>query len=83
MVWYIISLFFGGLIIGAIARLIVPGRQNMGCFATSLCGIGGAIIGGFVGRLVWGDSYVPGFLISLAGAVLLVWLLYGTRRRTY
>ncbi len=79
MIW-LLGLLFGGLVIGAIARLIVPGRQNMGCIATSLCGIGGSLIGGLIGRVLFGPSYVPGFIMSVVGASLLVWALYGSRR---
>lgn len=68
-----------GLIVGALARLIMPGRDQMGCLATALLGIAGSIVGGLIGRAIWrpaGDEgYVrPGFLISLVGAILLLFL---------
>ncbi len=68
-----------GLIVGALARLIMPGRDQMGCLATALLGIAGSIVGGLIGRAIWpsrGDEgYVrPGFLISLVGAFLLLFL---------
>jgi uncharacterized membrane protein YeaQ/YmgE (transglycosylase-associated protein family) len=80
MILYIIGLFFGGLIIGAIGRLLVPGRQPMGCLATSLCGIGGSLVGGLIGRAIWGHNYAPGIVMAVLGAVLVIWVLYGTAR---
>ena len=73
-----------GLIVGGIARLLTPGRDPMGCFATALLGIGGSFVGGLIGRALWahGDSYYqPGFLISIVGAVLLL-LLWRVIRRS-
>lgn len=77
---YLIGLFFGGLVLGGVGRLLVPGRQRMGCIATSLCGIGGALLGGLIGRAIWGHNYTPGILMALAGSVLLIWALFGTGR---
>jgi uncharacterized membrane protein YeaQ/YmgE (transglycosylase-associated protein family) len=69
-----------GLIVGLIARFLVPGRDPMGCLATSILGIVGSIVGGFVSRLIWpappGEGYVrPGFIISLIGAIVVL-LIY-------
>ena len=68
-----------GLIVGAVARLLMPGRDPMGCLMTALLGIAGAVVGGFVSRMFFGpaesEGYVrPGFLISLLGAILLLFL---------
>ena len=72
----IIGWIFFGLIVGAIAKLVMPGRDPGGFIVTMLLGIAGAVAGGFVGRaLGW---YEPndgaGFLMSLLGAVLLLWI---------
>lgn len=80
VILYIIGLLIGGLFLGAIARLLVPGRQQMGCLATSLCGIGGALVGGLIGRLIWGHNYTPGIIMAVLGSMLVIWLLYGTGR---
>ena len=66
-----------GLLIGLLARFLVPGKDPMGCLATSLLGIAGSILGGFVSRFLFGPTpghaYIrPGFLVSLLGAILLV-----------
>jgi uncharacterized membrane protein YeaQ/YmgE (transglycosylase-associated protein family) len=73
-----------GLIVGAIARFLVPGRDPMGCLATSLLGIGGSFVGGLIGRALWSTHregyYHPGFLISIVGAVILLLLWRMIRR---
>ncbi len=79
---FLVLLALSGLIIGAVARLIVPGRQSMGILATIGVGILGSFVGGLIGRLLFGPGYVPGFLISVAGAALLIWLLFRRRGRT-
>ncbi len=68
-----------GLIAGLIAKALMPGKDPGGCIITTLLGIVGAVIGGFIGR-TWlgygratdsmGDISKPGFLISLALAVV-------------
>jgi uncharacterized membrane protein YeaQ/YmgE (transglycosylase-associated protein family) len=75
-----------GLIVGGIARFLVPGRDPMGCVMTILLGIAGAILGGYISRFLFGTHVTtgyarPGFLVSLVGAILLV-LLYRAFRRT-
>ena len=73
----IIWMLIVGLIVGALARLILPGRDPMGWLATSLLGIAGSVVGGLIGRVIFGEGrgiLRPGFLLSLLGAVLLLWL---------
>ncbi len=70
---FIILLLVGGLIVGALARLAVPGPDPMSIGATIALGIGGSIIGGIVARILIG-SY-GGFLFAFLGAVLLL-ILY-------
>jgi uncharacterized membrane protein YeaQ/YmgE (transglycosylase-associated protein family) len=77
---FLIALFVGGLIVGALARLLVPGPQPMGILATAGIGIAGSVIGGLLGRLIFGPHYAPGLIISVLGAALLVWAFYGRRR---
>jgi uncharacterized membrane protein YeaQ/YmgE (transglycosylase-associated protein family) len=72
-----------GLIIGALGRLAVPGRQPLGCLGTMLAGIAGALLAGFVGRLLFGHAYAPGIIASVLGAALVVWLLTRGRAPTY
>jgi uncharacterized membrane protein YeaQ/YmgE (transglycosylase-associated protein family) len=77
---FILVLFIGGLIIGGLARRIVPGRQPFGILATAAIGVAGSIVGGLIGRLFFGPRYMPGIVISVLGAALLVWAFSRTRR---
>lgn len=64
-----------GLVVGVIAKLISPGREPGGFAITVLLGIGGALVGGFLSRLVGvaGTATSPGgFLMSILGAVVLL-----------
>ena len=76
-----------GLIVGVIAKLLMPGRDPGGFIVTMLLGIAGALVGGFVGRAAgwYGPNDPAGFLMSLFGAIALL-LLYrmivGRRSRT-
>jgi uncharacterized membrane protein YeaQ/YmgE (transglycosylase-associated protein family) len=89
VVGQIIGLIVVGLIIGALARLIRPGKQHMSILATLLLGVVGAIIGGVIGGLINDKTNifelnVLGFIIAVIAAVLLVGVaegLSGGRRR--
>lgn len=78
---FILVLAIFGLIVGGIARLLVPGPTPMGILGTIGAGIAGAFIGGLVGQLLWGPGYAPGWIMSILGAVLVVALVSGSRRR--
>jgi uncharacterized membrane protein YeaQ/YmgE (transglycosylase-associated protein family) len=68
-----------GLLIGALARLIIPGRQAMGWPMTALVGIGGALLGGIVADALDVGGLVQ-FLIAVAVAALLVMVVGGGLR---
>jgi uncharacterized membrane protein YeaQ/YmgE (transglycosylase-associated protein family) len=66
-----------GLVVGALARLLVPGHQQLGMPMTSILGIAGSFVGGFVGNLVSrppeGSSFHPaGFVMSVIGAIIVL-----------
>jgi uncharacterized membrane protein YeaQ/YmgE (transglycosylase-associated protein family) len=63
-----------GLVVGAIAKLLMPGRDPGGCLVTILIGIAGAFVAGFLGRAVgWYEPGQPaGFIASIIGAMLLL-----------
>jgi uncharacterized membrane protein YeaQ/YmgE (transglycosylase-associated protein family) len=65
-----------GVIVGAIAKLLMPGRDPGGFIVTMLLGIAGALTGGFIGRALgwYGPNDGAGFLMSLLGAILLLWI---------
>ena len=76
IIWYCLI----GLIAGAIARLLMPGRDPMGWIATIVLGIAGAFLGGFLGRMIFGagdaDGFEPSGLIgAVIGAMILLFLL--------
>jgi uncharacterized membrane protein YeaQ/YmgE (transglycosylase-associated protein family) len=66
-----------GLFIGAMARLIVPGRNRMSMTLTILVGLAGSFLGGIVGDLLLGDE--AGILLSILVAAVLVWLVNADR----
>lgn len=63
-----------GLVVGALAKLVMPGRDPGGIVVTMLLGIAGALLGGFLGRALgfYGANEAAGFLMSFAGAVVLL-----------
>lgn len=65
-----------GLIVGAVAKLLMPGRDPGGIIVTMALGIAGALIGGFIGRALhwYGPNDGAGFFMSLLGAIVLLWL---------
>ena len=65
-----------GLVIGALARLIIPGRQAIGWLATALIGIGGALLGGIIAHGLDVGGFIQ-FLIAVGVAALLVLLVSG------
>jgi len=89
MLGLIISLIVIGLIAGAIARLLVPGKQDLSIPMTIVIGIIGSFVGGFLGYLLFHKDGQDGFfqpsgiLGSIVGAVivLLIWIRVGGRSR--
>ena len=77
---YLITLAFWGLIIGAFARLALPGKDPMSIPMTMLVGIAGSLIGGVILYLITGGRYYGGgWLASLACATGLVYLIRRSR----
>jgi uncharacterized membrane protein YeaQ/YmgE (transglycosylase-associated protein family) len=75
MIWVLGWMLFG-LIVGVIAKLVMPGRDPGGIFVTMLIGIVGAVLGGFLGRAVgWYQPGEPaGFLVATLGAIVLLFI---------
>lgn len=70
-----------GLIAGAIAKAILPGRQGGGWIATLVLGVVGALLGGFIGGAVFGVGYngffsLQSWLIAIVGAIIVL-VIYG------
>jgi uncharacterized membrane protein YeaQ/YmgE (transglycosylase-associated protein family) len=87
MLGLIISLIVIGLIAGAVARLLIPGKQDISIPMTILIGIIGSFVGGFLGYLIFHKDSANGFfqpsgiIGSIIGAVivLLIWIRVGGR----
>jgi uncharacterized membrane protein YeaQ/YmgE (transglycosylase-associated protein family) len=79
----ILSWILFGLVIGIIAKLLMPGRDPGGFIVTILLGIAGALLGGFVGRTMgfYGSNEGAGWLMSIGGAILLLVLYRMFARR--
>jgi uncharacterized membrane protein YeaQ/YmgE (transglycosylase-associated protein family) len=76
---YIISLIVVGLIVGAFARLALPGRDPMSIPMTILVGIAGSLIGGLVMYVITGGRNAGGWLVSLVFATLIVYFIRRSR----
>lgn len=72
MLWAIII----GLIVGALAKLIMPGKDPGGIIITILIGIAGSLLASFLGRALgwYTEGEAAGFIASLLGAILLLWI---------
>ncbi|MFJ5699295.1 GlsB/YeaQ/YmgE family stress response membrane protein [Arthrobacter sp. NPDC093139] len=84
-----IGFIIAGLVIGALARLIKPGKQNLGLLATLLLGLAGSVIGGVIASLLGTGNIFElnflGFIVAVIAAVLLIGTaeaLAGRRRVT-
>ena len=74
--WEIITMAVVGLIVGLIARLLMPGRDSMGLIMTAVLGIAGSFVGTFLGRNLFGKGpyYQARWLMSILGALVLLFL---------
>ncbi len=89
MLGLIISLLLVGLIAGAIARLVVPGKQDLSIPGTIVLGVIGSFVGGFLGYLLFHSDAQDGFfqpsgiIGSIIGSivVLLLWIKFGGRAK--
>jgi uncharacterized membrane protein YeaQ/YmgE (transglycosylase-associated protein family) len=76
---------FMGLVVGLVARAVMPGRQHMGLILTMLLGMAGAWLGGLIGRMtgMYEEGKPAGFVMAVAGALaVLVVYIVATRSST-
>ena len=87
----LLSWIITGLVVGLIARAIIPGRQSLGLLLTIGLGVVGAFVGGLISSMIWDtwandpnvDRMWPGWLMSIAGAALVLGLyVAATNRRS-
>jgi uncharacterized membrane protein YeaQ/YmgE (transglycosylase-associated protein family) len=88
MILQILGALVIGLLVGGLARLIVPGRERGGCLTTILIGIGGSFVAFFIGTYVFEHNFnstnplqPAGFISSLLGAILILIIYHWIRRR--
>jgi uncharacterized membrane protein YeaQ/YmgE (transglycosylase-associated protein family) len=72
-----------GLIVGVVGKLLMPGKDPGGFFATVAIGIIGALFGGMLGRMIgmYGQDDPVGFVMAVIGAILFLWLYRVMTRR--
>ena len=78
----IIGWIMFGLIVGALAKFVMPGKDPGGWIITTLLGIIGALVGGFLGRMLglYKEGEPAGFIGAFLGAVLVLWIYRKTRK---
>jgi uncharacterized membrane protein YeaQ/YmgE (transglycosylase-associated protein family) len=81
VVGYVIGLLFSGLVIGALARLLLPGRDPMSIFETILVGVAGALIAGLITYYAFDRQAGPGILLSVVCAIGIVFAVRKLRER--
>ena len=69
-----------GLVVGLIAKLLMPGRDPGGFIITMLLGVAGSLLGTFFGRMLFGAGYQAGWIGSIIGAVLLLAIYHAFTR---
>ncbi len=77
----LIGQLIGGLIVGVLARLLLPGKEALpdgalGWLLTAILGIVGAFVGGFIAKSLWaGENYAAGWIMSILGSIILLLLV--------
>lgn len=86
MIWFILILLGVGLLIGGLARLLVPGDDPMSLGGTWLLGVVGSLVGGFLGYVIFGNDVedgviqAGGLISSIVGAIIVL-LIYRAAKR--
>lgn len=68
LLWFAIF----GLIVGVIAKLIMPGKDPGGIIVTAIIGMIGSLVGTFLGRMIWGPYYSSGWIMAIIGSIVLL-----------
>ena len=81
IVWWLLI----GLVAGAIARLLVPGKDSMGWLGTLILGLIGSLVGGFLGNLLFDQDFdvsAAGLIGSVIGAIIALLVYRATKSRS-
>lgn len=80
----VLGWIFFGLVVGVVAKLVMPGRDPGGFIVTIAIGIVGALLGGFLGRMLglYREGDPVGFLMAVLGSILLLWIYRRTAGAT-
>jgi uncharacterized membrane protein YeaQ/YmgE (transglycosylase-associated protein family) len=80
----ILSWIVFGLVVGVLAKLLMPGEDPGGFIVTVLLGVAGALVGGFLGRVMglYGPNQAAGYIMSIIGAIILLALYRMMTRRS-
>ena len=71
-----------GLVVGALAKLIMPGQDPGGWIVTMLLGLVGSLVGTFIGRALWGGAdYSAGWITSILGTIILLAIYRAVKKR--
>jgi len=81
VILFIIGLLLTGLIVGALGRLLLPGRDPMSIFQTIALGIAASLVAGLIAYYVFDEKEGPGFLFSVLCAIALVYVVRKLRER--
>jgi uncharacterized membrane protein YeaQ/YmgE (transglycosylase-associated protein family) len=78
LIWIIII----GLVVGALAKFVMPGPDTGGMFVTALLGIGGAVVATLLGRVIglYGPNQGAGFIASVIGAIIVLFVYRSVRK---
>jgi uncharacterized membrane protein YeaQ/YmgE (transglycosylase-associated protein family) len=82
LIVYLIILFFTGLVVGALGRLLLPGRDPMSILETVGVGILGSFLAGLISLAIFHGRSGGGIILSVLCAMLIVWLIRRHRERT-
>lgn len=69
---HLIGQILFGLVVGVLAKLLMPGRDPGGIIVTALIGMAGALVGTYIGRAIWGPSYAAGWGMAILGSIALL-----------
>jgi uncharacterized membrane protein YeaQ/YmgE (transglycosylase-associated protein family) len=82
LIAYLIILFFTGLIVGALARLALPGRDPMSILQTVAVGVLGSFLAGLISLAIFHGRSGGGIILSVLCAMLIVWVIRRVRERS-